>query len=78
MICKTYSIQNKCCSLLYNNPFKVNMRDIDSMCNGISDKTKCCWYKSPYLNEVELRAERNVLRNMRRRLGIIQEKKHEK
>jgi hypothetical protein len=75
MRCRTYSEPNNCCKLLYDNPFKVSMSDINPKCDGISDKTKCAWYKSPYLNEVDLRAERNTLRNMRRRLGITQEKK---
>lgn len=73
--CRTYSLENKCCRLLYDNPFHVSMADIDIHCIGVSNKTKCCWYKPPYINEVAIMAERKVMRTNQKHIWVINQKK---
>jgi hypothetical protein len=44
--CLHYSIENKCCRLVYTPSPLINPLDIAPHCNGYKSVADCCWYKA--------------------------------
>lgn len=73
MRCRNYSLENKQCRLIYDNPFCVSMQDLIPQCGGLSDITKCAWYRTGYSTEVDMKENRIRLRKLREELGLVRE-----
>lgn len=73
MRCRNYSLENKQCRLIYDNPFCVSLQDLIKICNGVADTNKCCWYRTGYSTELDMRENRKRLRKLREELGLVRE-----
>lgn len=69
--CINYSLENKCCSLLYYNPCGWSLDDFQKICDGRYAPVICAHSVSINLTQNDIDNSRKEVRRIRKELGLL-------